>query len=103
MIEERLERLENLMTQLIGMVGNLRADNEELKARFDGLEARFEGLETRFEGLEARFEGLEAKVEANHGELMSQINILKRDNDFIKHKLFEHENEIYHIKKQIAG
>ncbi|MCL6558946.1 MAG: DUF2730 domain-containing protein [Firmicutes bacterium] len=74
MSEERLERMEMMISDLIRIVGRTNAMVEEtrdelgrLKDIVNGIDGRFEGLESRFESLESRFEGLESRFESLEG------------------------------------
>lgn len=66
MNEDRLERIEQLVVQLIEMVGE---NNRTVK----GLELRMDRLEERFDGLEERFDGEKKLNQLRHEELMKEI------------------------------
>ena len=80
MIEERLERLENMMAQLLKMVGNNNTKLQEMEAKMD---ARLEQVDERFEQVGAKFEELELKNEERHQQIIDKVSLMKVDQDNI--------------------
>lgn len=64
-MEERIERIENLLTQLISMVGNMKVENEQ-----------------------------------RHSELLTKLENLELDQEYIWEKAVRNEREIARIVKQ---
>jgi len=110
------DKIENMLSQLIKMVGNIQFEQQEMKlvqkdmqnrlqnleARMQGLETKVQGLETRMQGLETRMQGLETKEEEHHKELLARFTSLENDQDFIWEKTARNEREIGNIKRQLG-
>ena len=115
MSEERLERIENHMVQLIQMV----AQNNEsmnrleqriekleermvaLEHRMDGLEHRLDALEQRMDALEQRFDKLEQRMDAEsalntkrHLEILQQFRHVNADISYLDELVAKHEQEL---------
>jgi len=128
MLEERLERMENHMVQLIQMVahnnqsiselkqdvgelkvrmGGLEKRMDSLEQRMDSLEQRMDGLEQRMDGLEQRMDGLEQKFaeesELNrkrHTEVMGRFRNVDADIDYLRNRASKQEMDIHRLKTQ---
>ena len=87
MIEERLERIENHMVQLIQMV----AQNNRTVA---GLEQRFDGLEQRMDKLEQRMDAESALNTKRHLEIMQQFRHVYADISYLDEKVAKHEQQL---------
>lgn len=90
MSEERLDRIENLLTQLIQMV----AQNNKI---VHGFEDRFDSLEQRFDNLEQRFE---AECELNkqrHYELLGYYRNLNADIEYLRNQSAKHDMELHKL------
>lgn len=120
MMEERLDRIEQLMVQLIQMVAENnaivkgtaeRVDGMEqrfdgLEQRFDGLEQRFDGLEQRCDGLEQRFDGLEQRFDnesklnqQRHHEIMKEIRNTNFEVDYLRNQASKHDMAIHKLEQ----
>lgn len=84
MNEERLERIENHLVQLIQMVAENNHGLVELRQRFDGLEQRFDA---------------ERELNRNrHQEVMKEIRNQHFENDYLRNQLSKHDVEIHKLK-----
>ncbi|EIJ80346.1 hypothetical protein PB1_08292 [Bacillus methanolicus PB1] len=63
MKEDRLDRIEEMLTSIIAMVGKTNSIQQSMENRLQGLENRFQGLEDRIQGLENRMQGLENRMQ----------------------------------------
>ena len=98
MIEERLERIENHMVQLIQMVAQsnritagLEQSMDRLEQRMDGLEQRMDGLERRMDGLERRFDAESALNTKRHLEIMQQFRHVYADIGYLDEQVHKHD------------
>lgn len=90
MSEERLDRIENLLTQLIQMV----AQNNKI---VHGLEQRMDRMEQRLDNLEQRFE---AECELNkqrHYELLGYYRNLNADIEYLRNQSAKHDMELHKL------
>ena len=95
MSEERLDRIEGLISQLIQMVGE---NNKTVK----NLEQRFEGMEQRFDGLEQRFETEKELNRLRHAELLKEIRNTNYEIDYLRNEYAKHDMELYVLKQKIS-
>ncbi|MDF0728672.1 hypothetical protein PY093_18770 [Cytobacillus sp. S13-E01] len=74
MVEERLERMENMISQLVQMVGNMNG----------------------------RLQKIEENSEERHVQLVDQLKQLEIDQDYIWEKAARNEREIENIKRRLG-
>jgi predicted nucleic acid-binding Zn-ribbon protein len=122
MSEERLERIENHMVQLIQMVAQnnesmnrleqriekleermvaLEHRMDGLEHRLDALEQRMDALEQRMDALEQRFDKLEQRMDAEsalntkrHLEILQQFRHVNADISYLDELVAKHEQEL---------
>ncbi|MBT2641567.1 hypothetical protein J7I80_04970 [Bacillus sp. ISL-41] len=113
MTEERLERLEGMMSQLITMVGNLHNSMSEMQTvqkehgkRFEAIEMRMGNMETKMDQMvsklnpiETKMDQMETKNELRHQEMLNQVKRLEKDQDFIWEKAVRNERELEIMKR----
>ncbi|MCT8139129.1 hypothetical protein H1D32_16315 [Anaerobacillus sp. CMMVII] len=85
MIEQRLDKIENMLSQLIGMVGKLSVEQQEMKK---------EQLEFK-----SQLNEVEQKNENRHEQLIDRFQSFERDKDFIWEKTARNEREIGNLKR----
>lgn len=105
MSEERFDRIEKLLEQLIGAVGHVGAELEEVKANM----ATKEELSAVKNELKADIVTLDAKLDSGFEALTNMINLLGEKTEAVSrvevkldalHDLtFEHEADIRLLKK----
>ena len=115
-IEERLDRMETMLSQLINMVGNLNEEQQEMKKdlqlfREEQLEMKKDLQSFREEQQEMkkdlqlfRKEQLEMKTQLNDlveksEERHQEVQANMRDQDFIWEKTVRNEREIESLKR----
>lgn len=94
MSEERLERIENHMVQLIQMVAQNNKTVAGMEQRLDGLEQRFDKMEQRFEKLEHRMDAESALNTKRHLEIMQQFRHVYSDISYLDEQVAKHEQEL---------
>ncbi|WP_423410534.1 hypothetical protein AABM38_11650 [Heyndrickxia sp. MSNUG] len=109
MLEERFDRVEGMLTQMLTIVGNIQTLQQEhgkrldsIEKRLDNLEARMDSLETRIDSLEAKMDASDAKNDGRHSEIMDRFNRLEMDQDFIWEKAARNERELELIKRRLS-
>ncbi|MFT9600776.1 hypothetical protein [Mesobacillus sp.] len=124
MSEERLDRLEGMMSQLITMVGNLhnsmsdmqkdmkemQKDMKEMQKDMKEVQKDMKEVQTvqkehgqRFESIELRMDKMETKNEFRHQEVLNQIKRLEKDQDFIWEKAVRNERELEIMKRTLES
>lgn len=115
--------IENMLSQLIRMVGTIQTNLEEMKQDMDEmkqdmdemkreqLEMKREQLEMKREQLEmkqvqhemqVKLDEIETKGEERHKEILARFKALEQDQDFIWEKTARNEREIGNIKRQLS-
>ncbi|WP_456277524.1 hypothetical protein [Bacillus sp. AK128] len=86
MNEERVERMEGLLTQLVSMVGSLKVDMEAMKKDMEDI----------------KFELKEFKEtnEREHSEILSKLKDIESDQDHIWEKTVRNERDIAKFKQR---
>ncbi|MBB2482269.1 hypothetical protein H5P36_19010 [Bacillus sp. APMAM] len=82
------EKIENMLSQLIRMVGSIQSTQQEMKADLKSMKSQIENLEI--------------KQEERHKEILDRFKSLENDQDFIWEKTARNEREIGNIKRQLS-
>jgi len=93
-MDERLARMEELLHQLIGLVGKTNSGMVELESR---LHERIDGLEQRLEG---RITTLEQKLEHVVEGIQRDVTVLKSESDHFARKLGMLERDLTVLRDQ---
>jgi hypothetical protein len=78
MSEERLDRLEGMMSQLITMVGNLHNSMSDMQKDMKEMQTVQKEHGQKFESIELRMDKMETRNELRHQEVLNQIKRLKK-------------------------
>lgn len=111
-VEDRLDRIETLLSDLILTVGTLKSyfeeDREEnrkrfeqIDHRFEQIDHRFEQIDHRFEQIDLRFEQLETRMDRRFDEVMLELGNNKREHEYMASRLFRAEMELAQLREQI--
>jgi Sec-independent protein translocase protein TatA len=103
MSEERLERLEGMMSQLITMVGNLHNSMSDMQKDMKEMQTVQKEHGQKFESIELRMDKMETKNELRHQEVLNQIKRLEKDQDFIWEKTVRNERELEIMKRTLES
>lgn len=99
--------IENMLSQLIKMVGSLQSDVQEMKREQQEMKREQQEMkkeqqemkQTQY-SMQTRLDELEMKAETRHNEVVERFKSLERDQDFIWEKTVRNEREIGNIKRQ---
>jgi predicted nucleic acid-binding Zn-ribbon protein len=110
MSEERLDRLEGMMSQLITMVGNLHNSMSDMQKDMREMQKDMKEMQTvqkehgqKFESIELKMDKMETKNELRHQEILNQIKRLEKDQDFIWEKAVRNERELEIMKRTLES
>ena len=92
MSEERFGRLENMMAQLIQMVGHNNAVTEELRQDVSGLKQDVGVLKQDVGVLKQDMQELEAKMEKGFADVVSMVHLLGEKVDKIELTQIHHSD-----------
>lgn len=102
-LDERMERLEMMMQQLIDMVGKNNERLTAIEGRLDSMESRLGSVETRLDSMESRLEGIESEQRAM-GVKVSRIDDAFDQTNFdtlaLNKRVFRTESEIERLAQQ---
>ncbi|THG90164.1 hypothetical protein AJ85_12245 [Alkalihalobacillus alcalophilus ATCC 27647 = CGMCC 1.3604] len=91
-MEERFNKIEDMLSQLIHMVGTMKAEQEEMKSEITGMKSEITGMKSEITGVKSEITGIKADlgtVKREQGELKDTVNILKRDNEHAHKEMLE--------------
>jgi regulator of replication initiation timing len=88
------QNIENMLSQLIRMVGTMQADLQEMKR--DQQEMKLDQQE-----MNTRLDKIEVKQEEQHKEILERFERLERDQDFIWEKTVKNERDLGNMKRQL--
>lgn len=99
-------KTEEMLTQLIQIVGAIQSEIQGMKAEIEGMKAEIQGIKaeikeikTEIREIKERQDEYEMKNEERYDELMRAINTIKADQDYIWQKAVRNEREIDKLKK----
>lgn len=92
MKEDRLDRIEEMLTSIIAMVGKTNSIQQSMENRLQSLEDRMQGLENRLQSLEDRMQGLENRMQSLEDRMQTMED--KMQGIFAEQAEMRRENEI---------
>jgi len=107
------EKIENMLSQLIKMVGTMHSDQLEMKKDIQDLKQDMQEMKQDMQEmkqdlhevkqdqqvLHVKAEKLETKSEERHQEVVARFKALEKDQDFIWEKTARNERDIANIKR----
>lgn len=107
------EKIENMLSQLIKMVGTMHSDQLEMKKDIQDLKQDMQEMKQDMQEmkqdlhevkqdqqvLHVKAEKLETKSEERHQEVVARFKALEKDQDFIWEKTARNERDLAHIKR----
>ncbi len=99
MSEERFERMEGMLAQLIQMVADTNKTVNNTEGRMDRMESRMEQVDDRMDRMEQRFEAESELNRLRHQELLKESRNLIFEVDHLRNQSAKHDAEIYKLKQ----
>jgi chromosome segregation ATPase len=124
------EKIEAMLSQLIKMVGNSQAEQQEMKRDLQDVKREQQEMKQDLQdvkreqqemkqdlqevkqdvheikkdqkSMQEKLQGLETKGEERHKEILARFTAIETDQDFIWEKTAKNEREIAHIKGQLS-
>lgn len=100
MIEQRLDRLEDMMEQLIRMTAETNAIVKKTEQRMDGIEQRMDGIEQRMDDIEQHFAEEKKLNAARHQEILKELRYSNIEIEYLRNQSAKHDMEIYVLKQE---
>jgi chromosome segregation ATPase len=104
-----VDKIENMLSQLIRMVGNIQSEQQEMKKELQGMKQEQQEMKQEIQGIkqvqqdmQGKLQDLEVKGEERHQEVLDRFKALENDQDFIWEKTARNEREIGNIKRQLT-
>ena len=104
-----VDKIENMLSQLIRMVGNIQSEQQEMKQELQGIKQELQGVKQELVGvkqdqqdMQGKLQDIEVKGEERHQEVLDRFKALENDQDFIWEKTARNEREIGNIKRQLT-
>ena len=97
-----VDKIENMLSQLIRMVGNIQSEQQEMKQELQGIKQELQGVKQELVGVKQGQQEIEVKGEERHQEVLDRFKALENDQDFIWEKTARNEREIGNIKRQLT-
>ena len=104
-----VDKIENMLSQLIRMVGNIQSEQQEMKQELQGIKQELQGVKQELVGvkqdqqdMQGKLQDLEVKGEERHQEVLDRFKALENDQDFIWEKTARNERDIGNIKRQLT-
>ncbi|MBP3953602.1 hypothetical protein [Bacillus suaedae] len=110
MAKEQLDRMEALLTQLVGTVGKLSAEFQEMKedmqtfkedqqAMKEDMQAFKVEIKNEIHDLKTDLHASIEKSEERHHEITQQFRFIRIDQDLLWEKTVRHERDLAQLKK----
>ena len=97
-----VDKIENMLSQLIRMVGSIQSEQQEMKQELQGIKQELQGVKQELVGVKQDQQEIEVKGEERHQEVLDRFKALENDQDFIWEKTARNEREIGNIKRQLT-
>jgi len=97
-----VDKVENMLSQLIRMVGNMQSEQQEMKQELKEMKQELVEVKQTQQDMQSKLQELEVKGEERHQEVLGRFKTLEMDQDFIWEKTARNEREIGNIKRQLT-
>ena len=96
------DKMENMLSQLIRMVGNIQSDLQEIKQEQQEVKHELQEIKQVQQNMQNKLQELELKGTERHQEVLDRFKALEIDQNFIWEKTVQNEREIANIKGQLS-
>ncbi|OIJ15225.1 hypothetical protein BKP35_05090 [Anaerobacillus arseniciselenatis] len=99
MIEKRLDRIEDMLSQLIGMVAKLSEDQQEMKKELAGVKDEQQGMKQEQQGMKKELHEMKQEQQG----MKKELHEMKQEQQGMKKELHEMKQEQQGMKKEQQG
>lgn len=99
MNDQRLDKIEDMLSQLIGMVGKLNEEMQEMKKEQQEMKKDIQEMKKEQLEFKIQLNEIEQKNEKRHEQIIERFQTFERDKDFIWEKTARNEREIGNLKR----
>ena len=101
MVEERLDRIENLLTQLVSQVASImetqtemKIEQKEMRNDINALQTEQKEMRNDITSMQDKLNDIESTSEKRHRKVMDQLHLIRVDQDHIWEKVVHNERNI---------
>ncbi|MED3549937.1 hypothetical protein [Cytobacillus praedii] len=94
----RLDKMEEMLTTLISMVGNMNDNQNKMDAQLEKMDARLDKMDTRLDKMDAQFGNFENNQSSMRNEILAKLSDMQADQDHIWEKAARNERELAKLK-----
>ncbi|WP_152912106.1 hypothetical protein [Caloranaerobacter sp. TR13] len=102
-LKENQVRIQEDISKMQEDISSLKENQVKMQEDISELKQGQVRLETKLDEVSNKLDDLEAKNAQRHIEVNGKLDKITDDIEFIKHKEFENEQDIFKIKKKLAG
>ncbi|MBS4213081.1 hypothetical protein [Neobacillus rhizophilus] len=95
---KRFDRLEEMLSNLIGMVGGIKTELSELRGEQQGIKAELSELRSEQLGIKAELSEMRAENQKQFAEIHAKLTDMQADQDHIWEKAARNERELAKLK-----
>ncbi|SFB32547.1 hypothetical protein SAMN04488072_11615 [Lentibacillus halodurans] len=96
---QRSERMENMLSQLISMVGSMRTEQTAMKEEQAAMREELAEIKNEQTDMKQKM----TENDKRHREIMDEFKILRADQDHIWKKTVQNERDINQLKHQLTN
>ena len=104
-----VDKIENMLSQIIRMVGSIQSEQQEMKHELQGMKQTQQEMKQELQemkqvqqDMQSKLQDIEAKGEERYQEVLDRFKALEIDRNFIWEKTVRNEREIATIKGQFS-
>lgn len=95
-------KVEDMLSQLIKMVGTIQVELHEVKQDVQGVKQELQEVKQGQQEMQSKIQEIETKSENRHKEILERFKDLETDQDFIWEKTARNEREIANLKSRFS-
>ena len=102
MIEQRLDRIEEMLTTLISMVGNLNRNQQEMKSELQEVKKEQQEMKSELQQVKKEQQEMKSELQEMKNELQEMKNGLQEVKDELQINRNENEKQFSEIQKTLT-
>lgn len=100
-MEERFDRMENMLGKLIGMVGTMSKEQKEMKADIIDIKSEQTSMKVDIADIKAEQASMKTENEVRHLEVLKRFSMMEADHNLIWGKAVNNERDIAKMKTHV--
>lgn len=95
---ERLDRIESRLDRIESRLDSVESRLDSVENRLDRVENRLDSLESRFDKMDGRLDNIEKEQISMRTEIMTKLSEMEADQDHLWQKTIKNERDIVKVK-----